>query len=139
VHTPNTRNFLVFANILAKKFLPQSAIVKLVYDRAEEDVYPTYYRANNTRVLRNLGESVNLRPEFVRILTHPQPYTRFFAPAAFLELLLMRTTMTHLFERFGTTIVMVFRKQPIESVRITASEQISESLQNLTRIASSPG
>jgi len=114
VHTPNTRSYLVFASILAKKLLPRSMILKLIHDnRAKDDIYPTYYRANNTRALRKLGKSVNLQPEFVHFLTHPRPYTRFFAPAAFLELLIMRATMTHLFHHFGTTILMVFRKQPI--------------------------
>ena len=118
VHTPNTRNYLVFANILAKKLLPRCMVLKLVPDRALDDIYPTYYRANNARVLRDLGESVNVRPESARFLTHPQPYSRFFAPAAFFELLLMRATMTRPFNRFGATIVMVFRKQPTESPRI---------------------
>src|SRR6059036_273614 len=61
VHTPNTRNYLVFANILAKKLLPRCMVLKLVPDRALDDIYPTYYRANNARVLRDLGESVNVR------------------------------------------------------------------------------
>ena len=112
VHTPNTRNYLVFANILAKKLLPRSMVLKLVRDnRAADDICPTYYRANNARALRNLGESVNLQPEFVRFLTSPQPYSRFFAPAAFFELLLMGATMTRPMDRFAATIVMVFRKE----------------------------
>jgi ubiquinone/menaquinone biosynthesis C-methylase UbiE len=112
VHTPNTRNYLVFANILAKKFLPRPVVLKLVQDnRAADDIYPTYYRANNARVLGNLGESVNLRPESVRFLTHPRPYSRFFAPVALFELLLMRATMMHPLDRFGATIMMVYRKQ----------------------------
>ena len=119
VHTPNTRNYLVFANILAKKLLPRSLVLKLVHDgRAGDDIYPTYYRANNTRALRNLGESVKLQPEFVRFLTYPRPYSRFFAPAAFFELLLMRATMTRPLDCFGATIVMVFRKQVGEAARV---------------------
>ena len=123
VHTPNTRNYLVFANILAKKLLPRSMVLKLVRDnRAADDIYPTYYRANNARALRNLGESVDLQPESVRFLTQPQPYSRFFAPAAFFELLLMRATMTRPLDRFGATIVMVFRKQATESARMARDE-----------------
>jgi ubiquinone/menaquinone biosynthesis C-methylase UbiE len=119
VHTPNTRNYLVFANIVAKKILPRSLVLKLVNDgRPTDDIYPTYYRANNAHVLRTLGESVNLQPESVRFLTHPQPYSRFFAPAAFFELLLMRAIMTRPLDRFGATIVMVFRKQSAEPARI---------------------
>ncbi len=119
VHTPNTRNYLVFANIVAKKFLPRSMFLKLMHDnRKEEDIFPTFYRANNASALRKLGESVDLQSEFVRFLTYPQPYSRFFAPAAFFELLLMGATMTRPLDRFGATIVMVFRKQATESARI---------------------
>jgi ubiquinone/menaquinone biosynthesis C-methylase UbiE len=121
VHTPNTWNYLVLASLLVKKVLPRSMILKMVGDnRGADDIYTTYYRANNTRVLRHLGETVNLRPELVRTLTYPQPYSRFFAPAAFFELLLMRATMTHALDRFGATIIMVFRKQPTQSARIAA-------------------
>ena len=120
VHTPNTRNYLVLANILGKKILPRSAVLKLVHDgRARDDIYPTYYRANNVRALRELGKSVNLQPEFVRFLTQPQPYSRVLAPAAFFELLLMRATMTRPLERFAATIVMVFRKPAAEPVDLT--------------------
>jgi ubiquinone/menaquinone biosynthesis C-methylase UbiE len=119
VHTPNTRNYLVFANILAKKLLPRSVVLALVNDgRATDDIYPTYYRANNASTLRKLGQSVNLRPDSVRFLTHPQPYSGFFAPAAFLELLLMRATMTRSFEPFGTTILMVYRKPAAVSTAV---------------------
>jgi ubiquinone/menaquinone biosynthesis C-methylase UbiE len=111
VHTPNTRNYLVFANIVAKKTLPRSLVLKLVHDgRADDDIYPTYYQANSASALRNLGKSVNLESEAVRFLTQPQPYTRFFAPAAFFEMLLMRATMVRPLNRFGATIVMTFRK-----------------------------
>jgi len=111
VHTPNTRNYLVFANKVAKKLLPRSLILKLVHDgRAVDDIYPTYYQANSAPALRNLGKSVNLESEAVRFLTQPQPYSRFFAPAAFFEMLLMRATMVRPLNRFGATIVMTFRK-----------------------------
>jgi SAM-dependent methyltransferase len=107
VHTPNTRNYLVFANILAKKLLPRPLVLKLVQDsRAADD-----NRANNARALGDLGESVNLRPESVRFLIHPSPYSRFFAPLALFELLLMRATMMRPLDRFGATIMMVYRKQ----------------------------
>jgi ubiquinone/menaquinone biosynthesis C-methylase UbiE len=114
VHTPNTWNYLVYANILAKKFLPRSLVVKLVHDgRAADDIYPTYYRANNVSALRKLGRAVDLRTEAVRFLTQPRPYSRFFAPLAFFELLLMRATLAHA-NRFAATIVMAFRKKSTE-------------------------
>jgi ubiquinone/menaquinone biosynthesis C-methylase UbiE len=119
VHTPNTRNYLVFANIVAKKILPRSLILKLVKDgREADDIYPTYYRANNADRLRTLGESVDLQSESVRFLSHPHPYSRFFAPAAFFELLLMRSLMTRPLEGFAAAILMVYRKPRSESARV---------------------
>ncbi|MGB9203221.1 MAG: class I SAM-dependent methyltransferase [Terriglobales bacterium] len=121
VHTPNTRNYLVFAHILAKKVLPRSVVQRLARDdRAADDIYPTYYRANNANVLRKLGESADLQPEFVRFLTNPRPYTRFFAPAAFFELLLMGATMTRPLDHFAATIVTVLRKRADTSATLIA-------------------
>lgn len=119
VHTPNSRNYLVFANIVAKKILPRSLILKLVKDgRESDDIYPTYYRANDEETLRALGESAQLQSESVRFLSHPHPYSRFFAPAAFFELLLMRSLMTRPLARFSATILMVYRKPLRESARV---------------------
>jgi len=111
VHTPNTQNYLVVANRLAKATLPKSVIRRLINDgRADDDIYPTFYRANSVRALQALGKSLDLDVESVRILTHPGPYTRFFAPVALFELMVMRATMKPQFERFGTTIMITFRK-----------------------------
>jgi ubiquinone/menaquinone biosynthesis C-methylase UbiE len=112
IHTPNRRNYLIFVNIVAKKLLPRSLILKLVNDgRSRDDVFPTYYRANSVPKLRDLSKSSHLQPETTRFLTHPRPFSRFFAPAAFFELLLMRAIMRPPLNRFGTTIVAEFRKQ----------------------------
>jgi ubiquinone/menaquinone biosynthesis C-methylase UbiE len=127
VHTPNTRNYLVLSNLVAKAILPRSLILKLIRDdRAVEDIYPTFYRANNRRALHELGERVHLQPEFLRGLTQPQPYWRFFAPLAFLELLLMRLTLTAPFDRFGATIIMSFQKSA--QLKVSTPEASAETL-----------
>jgi SAM-dependent methyltransferase len=111
VHTPNTQNYLIAANRLAKATLPKSVTRKLINDgRADDDIFPTFYRANSLQALHTLAKSLDLNVESARILTHPGPYTRFFAPVALFELMVMRATMTPQFERFGTTIMMTFRK-----------------------------
>jgi SAM-dependent methyltransferase len=113
IHTPNTRNYLVIASMAAKKVLPRSVTRRLINDgRAADDIFPTYYRANTVSALRELGQSVDFDVERARILTHPNPYTRFFAPLALLELFIMRATLSRTFEQFGTTIMMTFRKRP---------------------------
>lgn len=116
VHTPNTHNYLVFANLIAKKALPRALILKLIKDgRALDDIYPTFYRANSRKTLRKLGELAEIKPEFILGLSQPQPYMRFFAPLALFELLLMRATLTRPFNRFAATIVMSFQK-PLASL-----------------------
>lgn len=111
IHTPNTRNYLVAANRLAKKLLPRAVVLRLIRDgRKAEDIFPTFYRANSVKALRALAHSAGLQPASLCFLTQPQPYTRFFAPLAFFELLAMRATMTPRFGRFGATIVMSMRK-----------------------------
>jgi SAM-dependent methyltransferase len=111
LHTPNTWNYLVFAGRAAKTILPRSVILKLINDgRANDDIFPTFYRANSPRALRDLGHDLNLNVESMRVLTHPRPYTRSFAPVALFELLVMRATTSPSFERFGTTIMTVYRK-----------------------------
>jgi SAM-dependent methyltransferase len=111
VHTPNTWNYLVLAGRVAKKILPRATFLKLINDgRADDDVFPTFYRANSLRALRDLSRNVKLDIESQRVLTHPQPYTRSFTPVALFELLVMRATMSPSFERFGTTIMTTYRK-----------------------------
>jgi 2-polyprenyl-3-methyl-5-hydroxy-6-metoxy-1,4-benzoquinol methylase len=111
IHTPNLLNYLVFANHIVGKMLPRKLVLRLVQasdKRGESDIFPTYYRANSVTKLRQLFEAFSLRLESTRILTSPQPYFRFFAPLAFLELLWMRITMSWIPD-FGATILVVSR------------------------------
>jgi hypothetical protein len=55
VHTPSARNYLVPANIVAKKILPRSVIAELVKDgSAADDIFPTCYRAKDAARSANL-------------------------------------------------------------------------------------
>jgi ubiquinone/menaquinone biosynthesis C-methylase UbiE len=112
IHTPNAFNHLVLANILAGKLLPRKLVLKLVRfsdSRDDSDIFPACYRANSVRKLRRILEKNGLRQESLRILTSPQPYFRFFAPLALLELLWMKATMLRPFQRFGATILLAAR------------------------------
>jgi ubiquinone/menaquinone biosynthesis C-methylase UbiE len=116
VHTPNTLNYLVMANQLLKKILPRPfllRVARLSDGRAASDFFPTFYRANTSRRLRELFSEVGLETEALDTLTAPQPFFRFFAPLAFFELFLMRATMGKTFRRFGADIVIVGRRQAV--------------------------
>jgi ubiquinone/menaquinone biosynthesis C-methylase UbiE len=113
IHTPNTLSYLIFLNRTVVKILPRSLVLRLIRateNRPESDVFPTFYRANSMKKLRQLGRELNLVEESSRVLTAPQPVCRFFAPVALLELLLMRATMTRPFRRFGATLLVAYRK-----------------------------
>ena len=113
IHTPNTWSYLVFLNRTVAKLLPRSLVLRVIRaseNRGESDVFPTFYRANSMKELRQLGREVGLAEVSSRVLTAPQPVCRFFAPVAFVELLLMRATMARPFRRFGATLLVAFKK-----------------------------
>ncbi len=113
LHTPNTLSYLVFLNRTVAKLLPRSLVLRVIQateNRQERDVFPTFYRANSMRKLRQLGRELGLVELSSRVLTAPQPVCRFFAPVALMELLLMRATMSRPFRSFGATLLVAFRK-----------------------------
>jgi SAM-dependent methyltransferase len=108
MHTPNA---LGYPTLLAR-LLPGPVKTRLAYyldGRAEEDVYPTFYRANSGTALESLARESALtivEPRFVVT-------TAVFAlvlPVAFVELLWLRVLMTRPFERFRTNIIAVLQK-----------------------------
>jgi SAM-dependent methyltransferase len=70
-HTPRAFGYTT----LLARAVPSSlrpALAKLLQGRAEEDVYPTYYRANSTRALRALAAGVGLTADVQSLSTSPQ-------------------------------------------------------------------
>jgi ubiquinone/menaquinone biosynthesis C-methylase UbiE len=119
VHTPNLRNYAVFLNHTIARKLPRKFVLRLIKlseNRGEEDVFITYYRANTVRRLAEICGRVGFKEEYSRVLTSPQPFLRFFWPLALIQILLMRLTMSRYFRKFGSTIVMVLRYQPIDEL-----------------------
>lgn len=116
VHTPNSLNYLVKANQIFKKVVPPALLIKIARlseGREPSDFFPTFYRANSVRKLRQLFSEVGLDTEEVHLLTAPQPFFRFFAPLAFFELLLMRATMGKTFRGFGSDILIAGRVREV--------------------------
>lgn len=70
-HTPRAFGYTT----LLARAVPSSlrpTLARRLHDRAEEDVYPTYYRANTKRALQRLSASVGLRAEVHGVSTSPQ-------------------------------------------------------------------
>jgi ubiquinone/menaquinone biosynthesis C-methylase UbiE len=119
VHTPNLWNYLVFSNHVLSRIVPRKlllAIVSRAESRAVEDIYPTYYRANTAGRLSWLATQAGMDVKSVKMLTAPQPFFKFFAPVAAVQLLLMKMTLSKRFCRFAETIVMVFERPSIGSL-----------------------
>jgi ubiquinone/menaquinone biosynthesis C-methylase UbiE len=70
-HTPRAFGYTT----LLARAVPQGlrpALARCLHDRAEEDVYPTHYRANTKRALDRLAEAAGLRADVRGIGTSPQ-------------------------------------------------------------------
>ncbi|HKS75828.1 MAG TPA: class I SAM-dependent methyltransferase [Terriglobales bacterium] len=111
VHTPNSKGYAVAANRILQKILPDRMRVKiarLAERRAASDFFPAFYRANSLPELRKLFSEFGLQTEQATTMAAPQPFFRFFAPLALLEMFIMRATIER-FQDYGADIVMVGR------------------------------
>jgi len=115
IHTPNLLNYAVFLNHTVARWIPRKrvrALIRFADMREEDDIFVTFYRANTVRRLLQICQGLGLKEESRRILTPPRPFFNFFAPLAFIQILLMRLTMSRYFRKFGATILMVLRYEP---------------------------
>jgi ubiquinone/menaquinone biosynthesis C-methylase UbiE len=115
IHTPNLLNYAVFLNHTVARMIPRKrvlALIRFADKREEDDIFVTFYRANTVRRLLQICQALGLKEESRRILTPPRPFFNFFAPLAFIQILLMRLTMSRYFQKFGATIVMVLKYEP---------------------------
>ena len=109
-HTPNA---LGYPTLLAR-MVPEAVkkrAASLLDGRREEDVYPTFYRANNRRSLEAIARASSFEAiELSFIVT-----SAIFAvvpPVALLELLWLRTLMHERLADLRTNIIAVLRKGP---------------------------
>ena len=95
VITPNLRNYGVFGNAMATKFLRESWRLKLVQSsdsRPPEDIFPVHYRANTMPKLVRLIEKSGLQVHRQIGLRQLSPYWK---KSAGLEKPLMKITPTY--------------------------------------------
>ncbi len=113
LHTPNLVNYAVFLNHTLGRWLPRDWVLRAIKQgerREAQDVFPTFYRANSARHLNALAKSVGLSVESLSALPPPQPFSRFFAPLALVQILLMRLMLTKPFRGYGATLLVAIRK-----------------------------
>jgi ubiquinone/menaquinone biosynthesis C-methylase UbiE len=108
--TPNAEGYLVRAG----RIVPEAAkgwLIRLLENRASEDVFRTYYRANSCASIHRFAAESGFAVEDLKlILTVPQ-FARIL-PLAILELLFIRLLTTSVAERLRPNILTVLRKLP---------------------------
>jgi ubiquinone/menaquinone biosynthesis C-methylase UbiE len=108
VHTPNANGYTAGLTRLVPKSL-RSTVARLLHNRAEEDVYPTHYRANTTKILNALGEQAGLRVSRVEFVqTSPQLIA--IPPLMVAELLIIRLLSSPSLARFRACLIAEFVK-----------------------------
>ena len=109
-HTPNAMGYPTLLARMVPEAVKKRA-ASLLDGRREEDVYPTFYRANNRRSLEAIARASSFEAiELSFIVT-----SAIFAvvpPLALLELLWLRTLMHEGLADLRTNIIAVLRKGP---------------------------
>jgi SAM-dependent methyltransferase len=108
-HTPNELSYPVRVS----KLLPdgvKKTLARVLEGRAEEDVFPTHYRANREEVIRRVAASAGLEVGSVNYIG-TLPTFAAFPPVAAAELLLLRQLMRRpSLEKYRQTLICVLRR-----------------------------
>jgi SAM-dependent methyltransferase len=113
IHTPNVSSYAARIVILGRRILPEAFILKMIRFmdfREEEDVFPTYYRANTCADLEAAAEQAGLSAEKV-LLVPARPLFYFIAPLCAAELAASRLLIRLGAEQFAASVILgVYRK-----------------------------
>ena len=113
IHTPNVASYAVRFAEAGRRILPKRFVMKLIRYmdfREEEDVFPTFYRANTCAELEAAASQAGLSSEKMQ-LALARPLFYFVAPLSAAQLAVDRVMMRIGAERFAATVILaVFRK-----------------------------
>jgi ubiquinone/menaquinone biosynthesis C-methylase UbiE len=91
------------------------SLVSRIFRVSEDDVYPTFYRANTPSKIAAELKSVGLRKAELRMVNHYPAYLM-FSPVLFrLGILYERLTSLEMFQGLRATILCVFEKEPAQN------------------------
>ena len=113
IHTPNVSSYAAHIVQAGRRVLPKSFIMKMIRFmdfREEEDVFPTYYRANTYDDLTAVARQAGLSSEKV-VLVPARPLFYFIAPLCAVELAASRLLIRMGASRFAASVILgVYRK-----------------------------
>lgn len=109
-HTPNYRNPVLFGASLIPYSLKKRLIVAFFEDaREEEDIFPTFYRANTTKDIRNIAQASSLQVEDLRVVGSVGFFNQ-IEPIGYLELFILKLHTLPLVRALNTNIIAVLKK-----------------------------
>jgi SAM-dependent methyltransferase len=107
-HTPNKYGY----GVLVARVLPdwvKARLAQFLQGREEEDVYPTFYRANSTHTIRAMAEQCGLQVREIALIVST-PTLIMIPPLVLFELVLLRALETRWLRPFRTNIIAVLEK-----------------------------
>jgi SAM-dependent methyltransferase len=114
IHTPNAAGYFVRSARLARRILPRRLVLSLISyteGRGDDDVFPTYYRANTRAALERLAVEAGMAVERLNLL-RGRPLFYFAIPLSALELIATRALVWSGLEGFGCkAIIGVLRRE----------------------------
>ena len=108
VHTPNAWNWHVWASRLLPTQLKYK-IIHLAEGRHEDDVYPTYYRANTSSKLREKAVSAGLDMQELTLCDTSTPSRMALGPLVVVDLLLIRLQRRESLAGMRSNMIGIFR------------------------------
>ncbi|MFN7939192.1 MAG: class I SAM-dependent methyltransferase [Bryobacteraceae bacterium] len=109
-HTPNHRNPVLLLASLIPYSVKKKLVVRFFEDaRDEEDVFPTFYRANTTTAIRNAARASALAVEDVRVVGSVGFFNQLGA-LGYLEMFILKLHTLPLLRALDTNIIAVLKK-----------------------------
>jgi SAM-dependent methyltransferase len=107
-HTPNFKYYLIFIAWLTPDFIKRR-IIWLLERRAEEDVFPTYYRFNTSSRIRSLAAQCDLGVKEIEVGCSVGSFVA-LGPIGVLELFVLKALSWPLLQDFNVTLIAVLVK-----------------------------
>lgn len=107
-HTPNKRYYMVALAAIAPEWL-KNRVAKMLDAREDEDIFPTFYRANTPEAVRKGFADAGLEEEWIRIsgsVGDFLPLGLFGMP----EVVYLRLLETEVFRRYSVTMMACGRR-----------------------------
>jgi SAM-dependent methyltransferase len=110
VHTPNAHHWHVWGSRILPFALKQK-LVRLAEGRCEDDVYPTYYRANTPGALTDMAVASGLDVESMILCDTSAPGRIYLGPLVVVDLLIVRLHRRERFAALRSNMIAVFQAQ----------------------------